>query len=163
MSSYVPFAIVLLNYKISPVFIMFYFSIFYDVFPVHAHRCTAGKLGRRGGGGRGVTNKLSEKFYIMYIFADQDKLHIHRIPPFLWDHIYIGRPTLYSTLYVYSKGLAAILTTISDNDTAIQLDRYDKLFLRWSNEKILLQIILALMQRYNRSKLTDRSPQKIAI
>ncbi len=74
---------------------------FNDVFPVHVHRSTDGKLGRREvGGGRGVTNKLSEKFYILYIFTDQDILHIHRIPTFLWDHIYIGRPTLYSTLYV---------------------------------------------------------------
>jgi hypothetical protein len=98
MSSYVPFAIVILDYKTSPVFSScFILTNFMMFFPAHAHRCTVGKLGRREvGGGRGVTNKLSEKFYIMYIFADQDILHIHRIPTFLWDHIYIGRPTLYT-------------------------------------------------------------------
>ncbi len=121
-------------------------TIFFLSMPTVAQMKTRPQRWEEGGG---VTNKLSEKFYIMYIFADQDILHIHRIPPFLWDHIYIGRPTLYSTLYVLSRVGSNWIDT--------------KKFFRWSNVKNLLQIILALAKRYNWVKIDRQINTKIAI
>ncbi len=97
-------------------------------FPVHAHRCTDGKLGRREvGGGRGSPIS-SRKSFILCTYS-QIKIYC----TFTGFHHFYGTTFILDDLHctvhcMCSQGLAAILKTISDNDTAIQLDRYNKRF-----------------------------------